>query len=146
MNTQKRSELIELYNRLEKTLDKSRKEARAKRHQRGNRTARENLEDLIDENSFIEYGQLAVAAQRSRRDYEELQTSTAADGILTGICTINKDNIGKNNAHAVVIINDYSVLAGTQGYFHHKKLDRMCALAAKYSLPVIMFTSESIGR
>ncbi len=90
MNTQKRSELIELYNRLEKTLDKSRKEARAKRHQRGNRTARENLEDLIDENSFIEYGQLAVAAQRSRRDYEELQTSTAADGILTGICTINK--------------------------------------------------------
>ncbi len=128
MNTQKRSELIELYNRLEKTLDKSRKEARAKRHQRGNRTARENLEDLIDENSFVEYGQLAVAAQRSRRDYEELQTSTAADGILTGICTINKDNIGKNNAHAVVIINDYSVLAGTQGYFHHKKLDRMCAL------------------
>ena len=146
MNTQKRSELIELYNRLEKTLDKSRKEAREKRHQRGNRTARENLEDLIDENSFIEYGQLAVAAQRSRRDYKELQTSTAADGILTGICTINKDNIGKNNAHAVVIINDYSVLAGTQGYFHHKKLDRMCALAEKHSLPVIMFTEGGGGR
>ena len=146
MNTQKRSELIELYNRLEKTLDKSRKEARAKRHQRGNRTARENLEDLIDENSFIEYGQLAVAAQRSRRDYEELQTSTAADGILTGICTINKDNIGKNNAHAVVIINDYSVLAGTQGYFHHKKLDRMCALAEEHSLPVVMFTEGGGGR
>ncbi len=141
-----RPELIELYNRLEKTLDKSRSEAQVKRHTKGNRTARENLSDLIDENSFIEFGQLAVAAQRNRRDYEELQNATAADGILTGLCTINEGDIGPSNAHAIAIINDYSVLAGTQGFFHHQKLDRMLKLAEKYLLPVIMYTEGGGGR
>ena len=62
-----------------------------KRHEKGYRTARENLEHLVDTGSFIEYGQLAVAAQRSRRDYEELMTETAADGIITGMCKINSE-------------------------------------------------------
>ena len=141
-----RPELIELYNRLDKTLDDSRLQAQDKRHSKGNRTARENLSDLIDKNSFIEFGQLAVAAQRNRRNYEELQDATAADGVLTGLCTINKDNIGLNNAHAIAIINDYSVLAGTQGFFHHKKLDRMLELADRYLLPVIMYTEGGGGR
>ena len=42
----------------------------AKRHDKGFRSARENLQDLVDPGSFIEYGQMAVAAQRSRRDYD----------------------------------------------------------------------------
>ena len=141
-----RPELIELYNRLEKTLDDSRSQAQVKRHAKGNRTARENLSDLIDENSFIEFGQLAVAAQRNRRDYEELQNATAADGVLTGLCTINEVDLGPSNSHAIAIINDYSVLAGTQGFFHHKKLDRMLELAGEYLLPVIMYTEGGGGR
>ena len=96
----------------------------AKRHAKGYRTARENVADLVDAGSFQEYGQLAVAAQRSRRDYADLQTSTAADGIITGTCTINANLVGPQRARAGVIVNDYSVLAGTQGYFHHRKLDR----------------------
>ena len=39
----------------------------AKRHALGLRTARENIADLCDAGSFIEYGALAFAAQRSRR-------------------------------------------------------------------------------
>ena len=138
--------LRELNQRLDKTLDAHRAEARATRHKKDYRTARENLHDLVDDGSFLEYGQLAVAAQRNRRDYEDLQSNTAADGIITGTCTINADHPGDNQAKAVVIINDYSVLAGTQGYFHHKKLDRICELAADLKLPVVMYTEGGGGR
>ena len=123
MEGDEKSALQELSERLAKTLDEQREEARDKRHGRGYRTARENLEDIVDPDSFFEYGQLAVAAQRNRREYEELQKSTAADGIITGLCTINSALVGADLAKTIVIINDYSVLAGTQGFFHHKKLD-----------------------
>ena len=141
-----RPELIAWRERVGRTLDEFRSEARAKRHARGYRTARENLEDLVDAGSFLEYGQLAVAAQRNRRDYEDLQSSTAADGIITGTCTINADTVGLEQAAAAVIVNDYSVLAGTQGYFHHRKLDRICELAEELELPVVMYTEGGGGR
>ncbi len=38
------------------------------------------------------------------------------------------------------------MLAGTQGYFHHKKLDRLCELAMKHRLPVVMYTEGGGGR
>jgi len=69
--------------RIEKLSDQHRKEAASKRHQSGNRTARENLEHLVDEDSFIEFGACAVAAQRSRKDYDSLQKETSADGVIT---------------------------------------------------------------
>ena len=109
-----RPELSALYERLALTQDKNRAEAASKRHAKGYRTARENLEDLVDPDSFQEYGQLAVAAQRSRRSKEDLQSNTPADGIITGICTINSALVGQQASQAAVIINDYSVLAGTQ--------------------------------
>ena len=146
MDSDEKSALQELYERLAKTLDEQRTKARDKRHELGFRTARENLQDIADPDSFVEYGQLAVAAQRNRRDYEELQNSTAADGIITGLCTINSELVGADAAKAIVIINDYSVLAGTQGFFHHKKLDRMCDLADRLALPVIMYTEGGGGR
>ena len=146
MDDKLRPELQALQDRLALTGDELRSEARDKRHARGNRTARENLEHLTDADSFVEYGQLAVAAQRNRRDYVELQSATAADGILTGLCTINADRVSEAQARAAVIVNDYSVLAGTQGFFHHKKLDRMCEMAERLSLPLVMFTEGGGGR
>jgi len=146
MDDETRPELSAWKERVARTLDEQRSDARSRRHRRGYRTARENVNDLVDPASFVEYGQLAVAAQRSRRDYEELQSSTAADGIITGTCTINAAQVGADQARAAVIVNDYSVLAGTQGYFHHKKLDRMCELAEELGLPVIMYTEGGGGR
>ena len=67
--------------------DETRPQAVAKRRARGFRTARENLEDLCDPDSFIEYGQLAVAAQRQRRSLDDLRTNTPADGVITGLAT-----------------------------------------------------------
>ncbi|MFZ5654397.1 MAG: carboxyl transferase domain-containing protein [Pseudomonadota bacterium] len=132
--------------RLGHSLDAGRPRAVARRRERGLRTARENLEDLCDPGSFQEYGQLAVAAQRSRRDFAELAVDTAADGVITGTATINGDLFPAERARAAVIVNDYTVLAGTQGFFHHRKLDRALHLAADLELPVVMYTEGGGGR
>lgn len=146
MSDELRPELRELQRRLLNTEDEVRSEAARKRHELGFRTARENLRDLVDAGSFVEYGQLAVAAQRKRRDYAELQVQTAADGLITGTCTINAPDFGADRSRAAVILCDYSVLAGTQGYYHHHKLDRMCELAGELELPVVMYTEGGGGR
>jgi acetyl-CoA carboxylase carboxyltransferase component len=135
-----------LKRRLSKTLDSDRPEMVRRRHEKGCRTARENLADLVDEGSFIEYGQLAVAAQRSRRDLADLEENTPADGVITGTATINAGLFGRENARAAVVVYDYSVLAGTQGYFHHQKLDRILELAEQWDLPVVMYTEGGGGR
>ncbi|MEO0575737.1 MAG: carboxyl transferase domain-containing protein [Pseudomonadota bacterium] len=139
MSDEKRPELIALEQRLANTQDAIRHTAADKRHAKGYRTARENLVDLIDADSFNEYGQLAIAAQKNRRDTDELRTQTAADGVITGTATI--DGIA-----VALAIYDYAVLAGTQGYFHHQKLDRIFELAEQQLLPVIIFTEGGGGR
>ena len=135
-----------LYDRVEKSSDEFRASSREKRHSKQYRTARENLNHLVDAESFLEFGQFAVAAQRSRRDYEELQDKTNADGIITGFCSINSKLVGPKSSQAVAIVYDYSVLAGTQGAFHHLKLDRICDQAKKFELPIIIFTEGGGGR
>jgi len=141
-----RPKLKRLQELLSRTLDSERTKAAASRHRHGYRTARENLADLVDADSFIEYGQLAVAAQRNRQTYEDLQINTAADGVITGIATINRNFFGKDRSQAAVVIYDYSVLAGTQGFFHHKKLDRIFELAGDLKIPVIIYTEGGGGR
>jgi len=141
-----RDALQRLHARIEGTMDNGRKAAIAKRHAKGYRSARENVADLSDEGSFVEYGQMAVAAQRMRRDYEELKSATAADGIITGLATVNAELHGKDASKAALIVNDYTVLAGTQGYFHHKKLDRILEVAEAQNLPVVMMTEGGGGR
>jgi acetyl-CoA carboxylase carboxyltransferase component len=140
------TKLTRLQALLSRSLDTERTKAAAKRHKAGYRTARENLSDLVDADSFMEFGQLAVAAQRSRNTYEDLQINTAADGVITGIATINRDLFGKDRNQVAVVINDYSVLAGTQGFFHHKKIDRILKQAEDLKLPVIMYTEGGGGR
>ncbi len=119
--------------------DSARTDAVAKRHAKGYASARENLAQLCDLDSFLEYGELAVAAQRARVDYETLKTTTAADGVITGIGQVN-------GVETAIVINDYSVLAGTQGYFHHMKIDRILEVAEQRKIPVIMFTEGGGGR
>ena len=114
----------ELERLLETTSDASRAEAAAGRHAKGYRTARENLEDLCDPDSFVEYGQLAVAAQRQRRSLDDLRRNTPADGVITGLATINAAQFGTAASQVAAIVYDYTVLAGTQGYFHHLRRRR----------------------
>ena len=132
------------------TLDSSRPLAVAKRHALGLRTARENVADLCDPGSFIEYGALAVAAQSRRRDADDLIRNTPADGIVTGIGTINgdafDDAVEGCGTRCVVMAYDATVLAGTQGHRSHQKTDRMLAIAYDERLPVVLFAEGGGGR
>jgi acetyl-CoA carboxylase carboxyltransferase component len=121
------------------TTDAARPDAMARRHGAGGRSARENVADLLDAGSFTEYGALAVAAQRSRRSVDDLQRQTPADGLLTGT--------GKVSGRPVAVMAyDYTVLAGTQGVFNHRKSDRLLALAAAQQLPLVLFAEGGGGR
>ncbi|EHP38390.1 pyruvate carboxylase., propionyl-CoA carboxylase [Cupriavidus basilensis OR16] len=128
------------------TQDAARPQAVDKHHARGGRTARENIAQLCDADSFIEYGALAIAAQRQRRSVEDLERATPADGIVTGIGTVNAERFPATDARCMVLAYDYTVLAGTQGFYGHKKLDRMLALARQWRLPVVLFAEGGGGR
>ncbi|OSC22181.1 carbamoyl-phosphate-synthetase [Mycobacterium vulneris] len=141
-----RADLDEVLHRHSLTLDEGRPAAVAKRHSRGRRTARENIADLIDPDSFVEYGALAIAAQRSRRSEEDLIANTPADGLVAGLATIGADRFGQAAAQAVVVSYDYTVLAGTQGMRNHAKTDRVFDLAARKQLPVVLFAEGGGGR
>ncbi|WP_338538663.1 carbamoyl-phosphate synthase large subunit [Janibacter terrae] len=139
-----RADLSRLLERRDRRLDAARPEAVAKRHARGRRTARENIADLVEEGSFIEYGGLAVAAQRARRSEEDLIASTPADGIVTGIGRIG--STPAEDSRCAVLAYDYTVLAGTQGYLNHKKTDRLLEIAEQQRLPVVLFAEGGGGR
>src|SRR6185503_8822305 len=134
-----RLELAELRERLRATSDAGRPEAVAKRRKTGQRTARENIADLVDEGSFIEYGALALAAQRQSRSLEELVRVSRADGIVCGVGTVNRALFDAERARTMVLAYDYTVFAGTQGMMGHKKLDRMLELAADWRVPIVLF-------
>ncbi len=141
-----RGDLAALRERLAYTADAARPEAIAKRHAKSMRTARENLDDLLDPGSLHEYGGLAVAAQRRRKSMAELVATTPADGIVTGVGRIGADLFGPEASRVAVLAYDYTVLAGTQGYLNHKKTDRLLHLALEQQLPVVLFAEGGGGR
>jgi acetyl-CoA carboxylase carboxyltransferase component len=141
-----RADLQRVLDRHGLTLDSARPEAAARRHALGQRTARENVEDLCDAGSFSEYGALAVAAQRSRRTEDDLVRNTPADGMVTGIGSINAGLFGPERSRAVVMAYDATVLAGTQGMRNHQKTDRMLGIALASKLPVVLFAEGGGGR
>jgi acetyl-CoA carboxylase carboxyltransferase component len=128
------------------TRDDARPQAVAKRHGLGMRTARENIADLCDEGSYLEYGALAVAAQRQRRSEEDLIANTPADGMVTGIGSVNGRLFGPERARTVVLAYDATVLAGTQGMRNHQKTDRLLGIALAQRLPVVLFSEGGGGR
>ncbi len=138
--------LEDLVQRKSFLYDDARPEATAKRKSKGKNSARENIALLTDPGSFVEYGGLTLAAQRSRKSEEELIQKTPADGIVTGIATIHEDIYGEASAQVMVLAYDYTVLAGTQGFMGHKKTDRMLQLASQRLLPIILFAEGGGGR
>ena len=134
-----RADLAELRRRRALLDDAARPGAVAKRHGRGQRTARENVTDLFDDGAYEEYGGFAFAAQESRRDREDLQAKTPADGLITGIGRVN-------GGPCAAVAYDYTVLAGTQGQRNHAKKDRIFELIERMRLPVVLFAEGGGGR
>jgi acetyl-CoA carboxylase carboxyltransferase component len=119
--------------------EERRGEAIAAWHAKGRRTARENIEDLCDPGSFLEYGPLVIAAQRARRELADLVERTPGDGLVGGV--------GRVGGREVIAMSyDYLVLAGTQGAMNHYKKDRLFELAERRGLPVVLFAEGGGGR
>ncbi|MBV8305119.1 MAG: biotin carboxylase [Acidimicrobiia bacterium] len=134
-----RQDLADVLERHAVTTDERRPDAVARRRQTGQRTARENVEGLCDPGTFVEYGALAIAAQRRRRSVDDLIARTPADGLVAGV--------GKVNGHRTIVMSyDYTVLAGTQGLQNHRKKDRLFELAEELRLPIVFFTEGGGGR
>src|SRR5216117_3413691 len=141
-----RPDLAEVHRRHALTLDAARPDAVERRRGTGQRTARENIDDLCDPGTFVEYGPLVIAAQRRRRPVEELIERTPADGLVAGIGRVNGQLFDESRSRCVVMAYDYTVLAGTQGVQNHRKKDRLFELAADWRLPVVFFTEGGGGR
>jgi acetyl-CoA carboxylase carboxyltransferase component len=141
-----RPDLREALDRKEASHDINRPEAVKKRHAKGHRTARENIEDLCDEGSFVEYGSVVMAAQRRRRTEEDLIKNTTGDGMVCGLGHVNGNLFVESDSRVMAMSYDYMVLAGTQGKMNHAKKDRMFEIAEKNKLPTILFAEGGGGR
>lgn len=140
-----RADLAQVRERHRITLDEARPAAVATRHRLNRRTARENIADLVDADSFVEYGALTVAAQRSHRTEEDLIANTPADGLVAGVATVGADRFGRA-AEVAVLSYDYTVMAGTQGLNGHTKTDRIFDIAGRRGIPVVLFAEGGGGR
>ncbi len=134
-----RADLAAVRARHELGLDAARPEAVERRRARRRRTARENLAELVDEGSYVEYGPLLFAAQERRRSKQELIEKTPADGLVAGVAEIDGNP-------CVAMSYDYTVLAGTQGMRGHLKKDRLFEVAERRRLPVVLFAEGGGGR
>jgi acetyl-CoA carboxylase carboxyltransferase component len=143
---QVRPDLAEMLARQAFTRDENRPDAIARRRKTNHRTTRENIAALVDEGSFVEYGSLAIAAQRARRSLDDLIKNTPADGLVAGLATVNSDHCAADKARCMVVAYDYTVLAGTQGQRNHKKQDRMFKLAEELRTPIVLFAEGGGGR
>jgi acetyl-CoA carboxylase carboxyltransferase component len=141
-----RADLREVGERHAVGLDEFRPEAVERRRGSGQRTVRENLADLCDAGSFIEYGALTLAGQRRRRSPEELIKLSPADGLVAGIGNINSAMFPDEQSRCMVLAYDYTVFAGTQGVMNHKKTDRLLRLAHQWKLPIVLFAEGGGGR
>jgi acetyl-CoA carboxylase carboxyltransferase component/biotin carboxyl carrier protein len=141
-----RPDLEELFKRRALTRDEARPDAVARRRKTGQRTARENIEDLCDPGSFTEYAPLVVAGRLRRQSMQELIERTPADGLVMGLGRVNGEHFDDEHARVVAMAYDYTVLAGTQGLRNHQKKDRLLNIAEKWRLPVVFFTEGGGGR
>ena len=141
-----RADLQRVLDRQALLHDAARPEAVAKRHAKGQRTARENIAATADVDSFLEYGGLAIAAQTQRRSVDDLRANTPADGLITGTATVNAEQFGAQDATCLLMAYDFTVLAGTQGFRNHQKMDRVLEQAQRHHWPVVLWAEGGGGR
>ena len=112
-------------------MDAARPEATAKVHARGKFTARERIAMLLDQDSFVEYGVLAVPGNP--------QIKGAADGLVQGVGAIDGSPVA-------VASYDYTVQGGTQSSLNHGKFDRLVELCYDRGWPLVTFADGGGAR
>ncbi len=90
-------------------------------------SARQRIAGLLDEKSFMEIGALVTARST---DFDLSQSKTPSDGVITGYGLIDGNLV-------YVYSQDASVLNGTIGEMHSKKIAAVYDMAMKMGAPVI---------
>ncbi len=102
-------------------------EATAKQHERGKRTARERVEGLVDEGSFVEFDRFVVHRTNAfGLDEKEF----LGDGVITGRATIDGRQI-------FLFSQDFTVLGGSLGEAFAEKICKVMDLAVRTGSPLI---------
>ncbi|PWA05790.1 acyl-CoA carboxylase [Pueribacillus theae] len=114
-------------------LDEQRSEAIKKQHRKGKLSARERINLLIDEGTFIELGMLV-----QHEGMEMMRgKDTPADGIVAGIGEVDGRTVA-------VIANDPTVLGGSIGKMGMEKQQRVVKTAKESGFPLV-FLMEGGG-
>ncbi len=90
-------------------------------------SASQRVATLLDDSSFVEIGGLVTARST---DFNLRAKETPADGVLTGYGTINGNLV-------YVYSQDATVLGGSIGEMHARKIEKIYDLAMKMGAPVI---------
>ncbi len=122
------SELVqELETKKEQLRQGGGKALQEKEHSKGKLTARERIDLLCDPGTFEEYD---LFAKHIGRDYGLDKKELPADGVITGF--------GKVNGRGCMLyVEDFTVVAGTFGERHGKKICKIIDMARKYGYPVV---------
>ena len=98
-----------------------------KQHDKGKLTARERIDLLVDEDSFVE---LYAFVEHRNKDFGLDRVKGPGDGVVTGY--------GKIGGRPVYIFSqDFTVFGGALGEMHAKKISNIMDLAAKNGAPII---------
>ena len=119
--------LADLDRRLDEAVHAGSAKAVEKQHAKGRKTARERIEMLFDEGSFVELDELArhrstAFGLEKRRPY--------GDGVVTGYGTIDGRQV-------CVFSQDFTVFGGSLGEVYGEKITKVMDLAIKTGCPII---------
>ena len=140
ISTHVRADLAEVIERHDIGLDHRRPDAVARRRATGQRTARENVADLVDDGSFVEYAPLVVAAQRRRRSL------AGADRAHAGRRSGRRHRHGRRPARRSRCRTTTRCSPARRACGTTQKKDRLFELAERMRLPVVFFTEGGGGR
>lgn len=126
--------LSELESRRTTIVTSCNEEAKKVALAKGKLTARDRINTLLDENSFVEVGAFITSRSTS---FNMAYEGTPADGVVTGYGTVNGNPV-------YVYSQDASVLGGAIGEMHAKKIVRVYEDALKVGVPVIGFL-DTVG-
>jgi propionyl-CoA carboxylase beta chain len=119
--------LADLERRLDEAVHAGSAKAVEKQHAKGRQTARERIEHLFDEGSFVELDELA----RHRSTAFGLQKNRPyGDGVITGYGTIDGRQV-------CVFSQDFTVFGGSLGEVYGEKITKVMDLAMKTGCPII---------
>lgn len=108
----------------------------AAQHEKEKKTARERIDLLLDEGSFVEYG----AFVKTRSTYYGLdKMNLPTDGVVTGIGTVNGRKVA-------VYAQDFTILGGSLGEAHALKIVKMQDLALQSGIPCVAMLDSGGAR